>query len=227
MSRTCNKCGVGDLVWLLGSDGERWSLHSEVLRTGEKHSCLADNSNVKAKQARRHREYIPEGKVRAQMKGIRRTLWRALIASPATILGNLGADPETRYTQSGDAVTNLRIATSERWKDKQTGEQREKTEWHRVVFFGRIAEVCAEYLRTGSKVYVEGSLETQQWEKDGEKRYTTQIKGREMQMLDSRGGDSQPAQSGGYKERPRGLLRSVRRCRRAKMSLATRFPSNE
>ncbi len=104
------------------------------------------------------------------------------------LVGNLGQDPETRYMPSGGAVTNLSIATSESWKDKQSGEQRERTEWHRVVFFNRLAEIAGEYLKKGSKVYVEGSLRTREWEKDGVKRYTTEIVASEMQMLDSRGG---------------------------------------
>ena len=114
------------------------------------------------------------------------------------LVGNLGQDPETRYMPSGGAVTNLSIATSESWKDKQSGEQKERTEWHRVVFFNRLAEIAGEYLKKGSKVYVEGSLRTREWEKDGVKRYTTEIVASEMQMLDSRGaggGDYTPSQS--------------------------------
>ena len=112
---------------------------------------------------------------------------------------NLGKDPETRYMPSGGAVTNVTIATSESWKDKQTGQQQERTEWHRVVFFNRLAEIAAEYLKKGSKVYVEGSLRTRKWQgQDGQDRYTTEIVASEMQMLDSRGGmggDYQPSQS--------------------------------
>lgn len=105
------------------------------------------------------------------------------------LVGNLGADPETRYMPSGGAVTNLSIATSEGWKDKNTGEQQERTEWHRVVLFNRLAEIAGEYLRKGSKVYVEGSLRTRKWQdKNGVDRYTTEIIAGEMQMLDSRGG---------------------------------------
>ncbi len=105
------------------------------------------------------------------------------------LIGNLGNDPETRYTQSGAAVTNISLATSESWKDKQTGQQQERTEWHRVVFFNRLAEIAGEYLRKGSKVYVEGSLRTRKWQdQSGQDRYTTEIVGNEMQMLDSRGG---------------------------------------
>ena len=102
------------------------------------------------------------------------------------LIGNCGQDPETRYMPSGGAVTNLTVATSESWKDKQTGQQQERTEWHRVVFFNRLAEIAGEYLKKGSKVYIEGSLRTRQWEKDGVKRYTTEIVANEMQMLDSR-----------------------------------------
>lgn len=105
------------------------------------------------------------------------------------LIGNLGADPETRYAPSGDAICNLRIATTEVWKDKATGERREATEWHRVVFFGRIAEIAAQYLRKGSQVYVEGRLQTRKWQdKDGQDRYTTEIRGDEMKMLGSRQG---------------------------------------
>ena len=100
------------------------------------------------------------------------------------LVGNLGADPETRYTASGAAITNIRIATSESWRDKQTGENQERTEWHRVVFFSRLAEIAGEYLRKGSQVYVEGSLRTRKWQgQDGQDRYTTEIVANEMQML--------------------------------------------
>jgi single-strand DNA-binding protein len=103
------------------------------------------------------------------------------------IIGNLGNDPETRYTTSGSAITNISIATSETWKDKQTGQPQEKTEWHRIVMFGRLAEIAGEYLRKGSKVYIEGSLQTRKWQdQSGADRYTTEIKASEMQMLDSK-----------------------------------------
>lgn len=106
------------------------------------------------------------------------------------LVGNLGKDPETRYLPSGGAVTNITVATSDSWKDKQTGQQQERTEWHRVVFFNRLAEIAAEYLRKGSKVYIEGSLRTRKWQgQDGQDRYTTEIVAGEMQMLDSRGGN--------------------------------------
>jgi len=105
------------------------------------------------------------------------------------IVGNCGQDPETRYLPSGGAVTNVSIATSESWKDKNTGEQQERTEWHRIVFFNRLGEIAGEYLKKGSKVYVEGSLRTRKWQgQDGSDRYTTEIVASERQMLDSRGG---------------------------------------
>ncbi len=103
------------------------------------------------------------------------------------LVGNLGRDPETRYLPSGDPVTSFSIATSEGWRDKQSGQTQERTEWHNIVCFNRLAEIASEYLRKGSKVYVEGSLRTQSWEKDGQKHYKTEIVGRELQMLDSRG----------------------------------------
>ncbi len=107
------------------------------------------------------------------------------------LIGNLGKDPETRYSPNGSAVTNITLATSEFWKDKNTGEQKEKTEWHRVVFFNRLAEIAGEYLRKGSKVYIEGRLQTRKWQdQNGNDRYTTEIVASEMQMLDSRSGGS-------------------------------------
>jgi len=112
------------------------------------------------------------------------------------LVGNLGKDPDMRYKAGGDAVENLSIDTSERWNDSQTGEKKEKTEWHRVVFFRRIAEVCGEYLKKGSSVYIEGSLRTRDWEDDqGNKRYTTEIIGREMQMLGGRRSEENMDQS--------------------------------
>jgi single-strand DNA-binding protein len=111
------------------------------------------------------------------------------------IVGNCGQDPETRFMPSGGAVTNLSLATSESWKDKNTGDQQERTEWHRVVFFNRLAEIAGEYVKKGSKLYIEGSLRTRKWQgQDGQDRYTTEIVASEMQMLDSRGGQ----QSGDY-----------------------------
>ena len=111
------------------------------------------------------------------------------------LVGNIGKDPETRYMPSGGAVTNVTLATSESWKDKNSGEQQERTEWHRVVFFNRLGEIAGEYLKKGSKVYVEGSLRTRKWQgQDGQDRYTTEIVASEMQMLDSRqsGGEQKP-----------------------------------
>lgn len=116
------------------------------------------------------------------------------------LVGNAGGDPEVRYIPNGNAVTNITLATSESWKDKQTGQQQERTEWHRVVFFGKIAEIAGEYLRKGSQCYVEGTLRTREWEKDGVKRYTTeivvdQVNGR-LQLLGGRpqGQGEEPAQ---------------------------------
>jgi single-strand DNA-binding protein len=105
------------------------------------------------------------------------------------LIGNLGGDPEVKYTAGGSAVTNVTIATSENWKDKATGENQERTEWHRVVFFGKLAEIAGEYLKKGSQVYVEGRLQTRKWQdKEGQDRYTTEIVANEMQMLGGRGG---------------------------------------
>ena len=110
------------------------------------------------------------------------------------LIGNLGRDPEAKFMPNGNAVTNIAVATSESWKDKQTGQQQERTEWHRVVFFNRLAEVASEYLKKGSKVYLEGSLRTRKWEKDGQDHYATEIVASEMQMLDSRAPADNPAQ---------------------------------
>jgi single-strand DNA-binding protein len=118
------------------------------------------------------------------------------------LVGNLGADPETRYTASGSAVTNIRLATSESWRDKQTGENQERTEWHRVVFFNRLAEIAGEYLRKGSQVYIEGSIRTRKWQdQSGQDRYTTEIVAGEMQMLGGRGESfDRPPQGGGFRD---------------------------
>ena len=117
----------------------------------------------------------------------------------AIIVGNLGRDPEVRTFQNGGKVCNLRIATSETWKDKNTGEQQEKTEWHRVVMFNRLGEIAGEYLKKGSKVYIEGKLQTRKWQdQSGQDRYTTEIVANEMQMLDSRGGSDMGGGGGGY-----------------------------
>jgi single-strand DNA-binding protein len=114
------------------------------------------------------------------------------------LVGNLGADPETRAMPSGTTVANLRIATSESWRDKQSGEQQERTEWHRVVLFGRLGEIAAEYLKKGSQVYIEGSLRTRKWQdKQGQERYSTEIVGNDMQMLGGRGGGGGGAAGGG------------------------------
>lgn len=107
----------------------------------------------------------------------------------AIIVGNLGQDPDVRYAPSGSAITNISVATTESWKDKNTGEQQDRTEWHRVVFFNRLAEIAGEYLRKGSQVYIEGKIQTRKWQdKDGNDRYTTEIVANEMQMLGSREG---------------------------------------
>jgi len=120
------------------------------------------------------------------------------------LIGNLGRDPEVKYMPNGGAVTNVTVATSESWKDKNTGEQVEKTEWHRVVFFRRLAEIAGEYLKKGSKVYIEGKLQTRKWQdKDGNDRYTTEIVASEMQMLDSRGGSAEYNQDTAGAARPR------------------------
>lgn len=112
------------------------------------------------------------------------------------LIGNVGQDPEVKYMPSGGAVTNVSIATSETWKDKNTGQNQERTEWHRVVFFNRLGEIAGEYLKKGSKVYIEGSLRTRKWQaQDGGDRYTTEIVASEMQMLDGRGENS-----GGYNQ---------------------------
>ena len=113
----------------------------------------------------------------------------------AILIGNLGKDPEVKYLPSGSAVCNFSVATSESWKDKQTGQQQEKTEWHNISMFGKLAEIAGEYLRKGSKVYLEGSIQTRKWQdKEGNDRYTTDIKANQMQMLDSKGGEQ--SQSG-------------------------------
>jgi single-strand DNA-binding protein len=133
-----------------------------------------------------------------------------------TLIGNLGADPEVRYMPSGDAITNIRLATTRRWKDRQTGERKEETEWHRVVFFAGLAKIAGEYLKKGSQVYVEGRIRTQKWQgQDGQERYTTEIIADEMHMLGSRSGgtasfsseqpgeySAQPPRSSGPSSRP-------------------------
>ncbi len=114
------------------------------------------------------------------------------------LVGNLGADPETRYMPSGDAITNIRIATTDRWKDKASGEMKEATEWHRIAFFGRLAEVAGQYLKKGAQVYVEGRIRTRKWQdKEGQDRYTTEIVADAMQLLGKREGmgDAPPRES--------------------------------
>ena len=119
------------------------------------------------------------------------------------LVGNLGGDPETRYTASGAAITNITVATSESWRDKQSGETQERTEWHRVVFFNRLAEIAGEYLRKGRQVYIEGSLRTRKWQdQNGQDRWTTEIVANEMQMLGNRGDDvgSRPSSGSGFRD---------------------------
>jgi len=115
------------------------------------------------------------------------------------IVGNLGRDPETRYMPSGDAITNITVATTDTWKDKATGEKKEQTEWHRISFFGKLAEIAGQYLKKGSQVYIEGSLRTRKYtDKDGVEKYATDIKADTMQMLGSRQGAGVPSDDGGY-----------------------------
>lgn len=121
------------------------------------------------------------------------------------IVGNLGNDPEVRYAQSGSAIANISVATSDSWKDKNTGEKQERTEWHRIVMFNRLGEIAGEYLKKGSKVYIEGKLQTRKWQdQQGNDRYSTEIVADQMQMLDSRGGGMGGGQGGGYSQAPQG-----------------------
>ena len=120
------------------------------------------------------------------------------------LIGNVGKDPETRYAQNGSAITRFSVATSESWKDKASGEMQERTEWHNVVCFARLAEIAVEYLRKGSKVYIEGSLRTSSWEADGQKKYRTEVNARELQMLDSRSG-ADSGMGGGASGAPSGF----------------------
>ena len=116
------------------------------------------------------------------------------------LIGNVGGDPETRHMPNGNAVTNLTLATTDSWKDKQTGQIQERTEWHRIVLFGKVAEIAGEYVRKGSQIYIEGRLQTREWEKDGVKRYTTEIvvdMNGTMQLLGGRGGDGGGNSGGG------------------------------
>ena len=119
------------------------------------------------------------------------------------LVGNLGADPETRYMPSGDAITNIRIATTDRWKDKASGEMKEATEWHRIAFFGRLAEVAGQYLKKGSQVYVEGRIRTRKWQdKEGQDRYTTEIVADAMQLLGKREAGEPAAAAAGAGAKP-------------------------
>lgn len=132
------------------------------------------------------------------------------------LIGRLGADPEVRYMPSGDAITTVRLATSRRWRDRNTGERKEETEWHRVVFFGGLAKIAGEYLKKGSQAYVEGRIRTQKWQgQDGQDRYTTEIVADEMHMLDSRSGgtanysDNAPPAASGFDNRPSAPMSSA------------------
>src|SRR3989344_9514078 len=127
------------------------------------------------------------------------------------LIGNLGRDPEVRYTPNGLAVANITIATSEAWKDKQTGENQERTEWHRIVLYGRLAEIAGEYLRKGSKIYIEGRLQTRKWQdkNTGQDRYTTEVVTDSLQMLDSKGGAAADTTSAPQKKRPPMLLQLI------------------
>ncbi len=117
------------------------------------------------------------------------------------IVGNLGNDPEVRYSNNGAAIANISVATSDSWKDKNTGERQERTEWHRIVMFNRLGEIAGEYLKKGSKVYIEGKLQTRKWQdQQGQDRYSTEIVADQMQMLDSRGGGMSGGQGGGYQQ---------------------------
>ena len=118
------------------------------------------------------------------------------------LVGNVGNDPEVRYMPNGNAVANVSVATSDSWKDKNTGDQQERTEWHRVVFFNRLAEIVEQYIKKGSKLYLEGRLQTRSWEQDGVKRYSTEIVASEMQMLDSRGSAGSGQDFGGQPSAP-------------------------
>src|SRR3990167_6030598 len=144
------------------------------------------------------------------------------------IVGNLGADPETRYLPSGEAVTNIRVATTDRWKDKQSGEMKEATEWHRVAFFGRLATIAGEYLKKGSQVYVEGSLRTRKWQdKEGQDRYSTEIRGDVMQMLGRREGSGEPREPSAPRSEPRGEAKPRSEAKPAAKKPAGKFDDME
>ena len=121
------------------------------------------------------------------------------------IIGNIGQDPETKFLPSGEAVTNISVATSESWKDKQSGERKDRVEWHRVTAFGRLAEIISELCHKGSKVYLSGSLRTRKWEKDGQTHYTTEIVAKEMQLLDRKEGGAEKQQQSGRQPEPGGF----------------------
>jgi single-strand DNA-binding protein len=141
--------------------------------------------------------HLPRSRTALNHSETTRILTMARGINKVILIGNLGADPETRAMPSGTTVANLRVATSESWRDKQTGEQQERTEWHRVALFGRLAEVAGEYLRKGSQVYIEGSLRTRKWQdKQGNERYSTEIVGNDLQMLGGRGGAGAGAGAG-------------------------------
>ena len=121
----------------------------------------------------------------------------------AILIGHLGRDPEVRYAASGSAIANISLATSEGWKDRQSGETQERTEWHRVVFFGRLAEIAGEYLKKGAHIYVEGRIQTRKWQdQQGQDRYTTEIVANEMQMLGGRGGGQEPPAKNEFDQKP-------------------------
>lgn len=145
------------------------------------------------------------------------------------LVGHLGQDPEIKYMPSGGAVANVSVATSDQWKDKQTGEMRDRTEWHRVVFFNRLAEIVGEYLRKGSQVYVEGRLQTRKWQdQNGNDRYTTEIVANEMQMLGGRGQSSGGDQSfGGQSTQPGGFAGGQQQAAPQRQQQATPIPADD
>jgi len=144
------------------------------------------------------------------------------------IVGNLGADPETRYLPSGEAVTNIRVATSDRWKDKASGEMKEATEWHRISFFGRLAEVAGEYLKKGSQVYVEGQLRTRKWQdKEGQDRYSTEIRADVMQMLGRKEGSGEAREPSAPRSEPRGEAKPRSEAKPAAKKPAGKFDDME
>lgn len=143
------------------------------------------------------------------------------------LVGNLGNDPEVRYANNGSAIANISVATTDSWKDKNTGEQQEKTEWHRVVMFNRLGEIAGEYLKKGSQVYIEGRLQTRKWQdQSGQDRYTTEIVANEMQMLGGRGGGS-GAQGGGYQAPSQGQSQAQSAPQQAAQPASQPAPSND